>query len=100
MAPGRLTALDRALLAATPVKALKVEENDRTRFKTQPAPGRKIGQSLIDGLARRANQLRKLFLGEVVRDEDALVCGATETLREVEQGLGDATGNIREDKVG
>lgn len=89
-----------AALAAAPVETLDVQEYHRARFKTQPAAGCEIGQSLIDGLARRADQLRKLLLGQVVRDEDALVSGATETLGEVEQRLGDAAGDVGEDQVG
>src|SRR6266567_3450957 len=38
-------------------EALGVEYQDRARGNLQPAPGREVGESLVDRLARRADQL-------------------------------------------
>ena len=57
-------------------------------------------ERLVDGLTGSADELGDLFLREVVRDaERARLLGA-EPLRELQQRLGDTTGDVREDEVG
>ena len=82
---------------ATP-QPVEVEEQHRAALQTDPAAGDELGQGLVDRLAGGADELGELLLGQVVRDVDALVGGLAEPVGQVQQRLGDAAGDVGEDR--
>src|SRR5699024_2498295 len=83
----------------TLAQALDVQNHDGACFQAQPATLHELGQGLVHGLTRSANQLGQLFLGQLVGDQDAVGGRAAETVSQVQQGLGNTTRNVREDQV-
>jgi glyoxylase-like metal-dependent hydrolase (beta-lactamase superfamily II) len=81
-------------------QALGVDDQHRPGRDVQPAAGGKVRECLVDRLPRRPDQLRELLLRQVVVHLKALIRLLAESLRQVEQRLGDPSGNIGKDEVG
>jgi glyoxylase-like metal-dependent hydrolase (beta-lactamase superfamily II) len=81
-------------------QALGVDDQYRPGRDVQPAAGGKVRESLVDRLPRRPDQLRQLLLRQVVVHLKAFIRLLAEPLRQVEQRLGDPSGNVGEDEVG
>ena len=89
-----------AVLAGALAQALAVDDQHRTCRDLQPAARGKVRECLVDRLPRGPDQLRELFLGQVVVDLKAFVRLLAESFRQVEQRLRDPAGNVGEDQVG
>ena len=59
-----------------------------------------IGERLVDGFARCADQLSDLFLRQVVRHTQRVALLGAEPLRQLQQLLGDPAGHVGEHQVG
>jgi glyoxylase-like metal-dependent hydrolase (beta-lactamase superfamily II) len=81
-------------------QALGVQDQHRTSGDLQPAPGREVGQCLVDGLPGRADQLGQFLLGEVVVDVQAIVFLLAEPVGQVQQVLRHPAGHVGEHEVG
>ena len=74
-------------------QAIDVEERHGATLQADPTARHEVGERLVDGLARSADQLGQLFLREVVGNVDALVGRGAEAVGQVQEGLGDAAGD-------
>src|SRR6266567_8202067 len=93
----------RGRLAGSSGEADGVQQDYGPSLKLDPAALGEVGEGLVHRLARGADELGQLLLGQVVGDLDALLVLAgrlAEAGGQVEQRLGDAAGNIGEDQVG
>src|SRR5699024_10764417 len=90
----------RVASAGAAAQALDVGDQHRAGLEPDPAARGEVRQSLVDRLPGGADQLGELLLGEAVGDHHAVVRLPAEALREIQDVLGDAAGNVREDEVG
>ena len=74
--------------------------DDAAPLDAQPAAVGELRQRLVDRLAAGADELRQLFLRQVVLHAHALVLVLTELVGQIEQRLRHAAGNVAEDEVG
>ena len=88
-----------AALSRPALDPLDIEDRDGARLQPDPAAGREVGESLVDRLARGADELRQLLLGQVMVYVHAVVPLVTEPLGKLQQLLGDPTWDIGEDQV-
>jgi hypothetical protein len=58
-----------------------------------------VSEGFVDRFTRGADELRDLLLGQVVRHAQRGPLLSAESLRQVEQLLGDATRDVGEDQV-
>jgi hypothetical protein len=59
-----------------------------------------IGERIVDRLARCADQLGDLLLGQIVGHAHGAVVLGAEPLRQLQELLGDAAGHVGEDQIG
>src|SRR4051794_33765061 len=75
------------------------EQDDAAPFDAQPAAVGELRQRLVDRLATCADELRELFLRQVVLHAHTLVLVLAELVRQVEQCLGHTAGYVAEDEI-
>src|SRR5690625_3382085 len=85
--------------AGAAAQALHIHQEHGASLQPDPAARGEVRQGLVDGLAGGADQLGQLLLGEAVGDHHAVIGLAAEALREIEDVLGHAAGDVGEDQV-
>jgi hypothetical protein len=86
-------------LSRSALHSLDVEDRHRAGLQPDPASGGKIGERLVDRLARGAHQLRELFLSQVVVHVHTVLTFVSEPLRQFKELLGDPARNVGEDQI-
>src|SRR5690625_2738576 len=85
--------------AGAAAQALHIQQEHGASLQPDPAARGEVRQGLVDGLAGGADQLGQLLLGEAVGDHHTVIGLAAEALREIEDVLGHAAGDVGEDQV-
>jgi hypothetical protein len=88
------------LLARPPRQAIGIGDQDTLALQANPTAVGEIGERLVDRLTRGADQLRDLFLGQVVRDSHRVTLLGAESLRQLQQLLGHPAGHVGGDQIG
>jgi glyoxylase-like metal-dependent hydrolase (beta-lactamase superfamily II) len=90
----------RELLPGAAAQPFLVEDEHRTRRDLQPAAGREVGQRLVHRFPGGPDQLRQLFLSQVVVHMQAVAFLLAEPVGQVQQVLGHPARHVGEHQVG
>jgi hypothetical protein len=87
------------LLACSARKVFGVEDQHGVAFQLDPATVGESAERLVRRLPARANQLSDLLLGQVVGDSQRVAFTGAELLCQLQQLLGDPSGDVGEDLI-